>query len=182
MVIGQPQLDIDYGKLSYELFSKSFQMLSIGKKFEVLQKALFAYKNTHNDLKKWDNALFAKFLYENLTPDKTNLPQFKLNKPLSSIGILFEPEYEQEVVYLFSLFVRDMGFPYIIKIRNEFPDAIVMDSKRDTKKIEFEVFASSFISHGHDKSGCDYIVCWDNDLENTDGLPEIITLKSFIEE
>lgn len=176
------QLNVDYGKLSFELFSKSFQMLSVGKKFEVLQKALLSYKSSHGDLKRWSNALFAKFLYENLTPEKITPPQFKLNKPLSSIGILFEPEYEQEVVYLFSIFHRDMGFPYIIKLRNEFPDAIVMDSNRDTKKIEFEVFASSFISHGHNKSGCDYIVCWDNDLENTDGLPEIITLKSFIEE
>ena len=103
-------------------------------------------------------------------------------EPLHPLGILFEPEYEQEVVYLFSVFHRELGFPYVIKIRNEFPDAIVMDKKKGVKKIEFEVRASDFILHKHDKHGCDFIVCWENNLESNKDLPQIISLKDFVKE
>jgi len=55
-----------------------------------------------------------------------------------------------------------------------------MDKERDIKKIEFEVRASGFIEHGHDRKGCDFIVCWENDLESNEDLPQIIQLKDLV--
>ena len=89
------------------------------------------------ELKRTRHKFFAIFLYKQFPPQRIP-PPIRVLKPLHPLGILFEPEYEQEVVYLFSVFHRELGFPYIIKIRNEFPDALVMDKKRNVKKIEFE--------------------------------------------
>jgi hypothetical protein len=173
-------LKIDFNKEAYD-YGKSYDMLSVGQKFELLNKLLMKYKGGMPTFKNWDNLLFAKFLYEHIPLERIRATAREI-KPLHSLGILFEPEYEQEVVYLFSVFHRELGFPYIIKIRNEFPDALVMDKKRETKKIEFEVRASDFIQHAHDKKGCDLIICWENDLEGNEDLPSIIALKDFVEE
>jgi len=172
---------MNFKKEAHSLFGKSYDALSIGQKFELLNNLLISFKNKSPEFKKLklDNLLFARFLYEQFPPER--LPQIK-TKPLHSLGILFEPEYEQEVVYLFAVFHRELGFPYIIKIRNEFPDAWVMDKNRNVKRIEFEVRASDFVQHKHDKKGCDFIVCWENDLENNEDLPSIIALKDFVEE
>lgn len=172
-------LKIDFSKGAYD-FGKSYEMLSVGQKFEILNKLFTKYKSSTPTFKNWDNLLFAKFLYENFPLERIRTTVREI-KPLHSLGILFEPEYEQEVVYLFSVFHRELEFPYIIKIRNEFPDALVMDKNRDAKRIEFEVRASAFMQHGHDKKGCDFIICWENDLENDEDLPPIISLKNLVE-
>lgn len=102
-------------------------------------------------------------------------------EPLHSLGALFQPECEQEVVYLFSVLHRDLGFPYVLKLQTAFPDCVVINKNRETKTIEFEVMASDFIHHGHPKEGCDFIVCWENDLdEPVEGMPEIISVKDYI--
>jgi len=173
------QLQIDIKKEAYETFGKSYEMLSTGEKFEHLNNIHLQFRNNELEIKRWDNLLFARFLYHNLPPQKIPTP-IKTVTPLHPLGMLFEPEYEQEVVYLFSVFHRDLGFPYIIKIRNEFPDALVMDKKKEVKRIEFEVRASDFIQHKHDQKGCDIIICWENDLESNENLPSIISLRDFI--
>ncbi len=174
-------LNIDFKKEAHNLYGKPYDTLSIGQKFELLNKLLILFKDKYQEFKRLDNLLFTKFLYEQFPPER--FPQImRETKPLHSLGILFEPEHEQEVVYLFAVFHRELGFPYIIKIQSEFPDAIVMDKKRRVKKIEFEVRASNFLQHKHDKKGCDFIVCWENDIENDKDLPAIIALKDFVEE
>ena len=174
-------LRISFQKEAYEVYGKSYEMLSVGQKFEILNKVLIEFRNSIPEFKKCNNLLFARFLYNHFPPQRFPTP-IKEIKPLHPLGILFEPEYEQEVVYLFSVFHRELGFPYIIKIRNEFPDALVMDKKRNVKRVEFEVRASDFIQHKHDKKGCDLIICWENDLEGDEDLPPIIALKDFVEE
>lgn len=176
------KLEIDFRKEAIERFGKTYDMLSIGQQFELLNSLIMKIKNKYDELKVFDNVLFTRFLYETLPPFRPN--EVRETKPLHSLGILFEPEYEQEVVYLFSVFHRDLGFPYIIKIRNEFPDAIVMTNKKEVKRVEFEVRASDFISHGHDRQGCDLIVCWENDMEEEQSkiLPKIISIKDSIED
>lgn len=175
------QLQIDFKKGVYESFGKSYEMLSIGQKIEHLNSLLLRFRDKETEIKKWDNLLFARFLYDIFPPQRIQAPS-EIVEPLHPLGLLFEPEYEQEVVYLFSVFHRELGFPYIIKIRNEFPDAIVMDKKKNVKRLEFEVRASDFIQHKHDKKGCDIIICWENDLESNEDLPSIISLKDFVKE
>ena len=59
-----------------------------------------------------------------------------------------------------------------------------MNNHKETETIEFEINASDFITHGHDRHGCDFIVCWENDLEEDQlkNLPEVISIKDNIEE
>jgi hypothetical protein len=175
------QFHIDYKKDALESYKKSYELLTLGEKFEILNRLLMKYKKEQPEFKDMDNLIFVRLLYDSTPPQHTS-SQSRGMEPLHPLGILFEPQYEQEVVYLFSIFHRDLGFPYIIKIRNEFPDAIVMDDKKDYKRIEFEVRASDFIQHKHDKKGCDFIICWENDLEREEGLPQIISLKDYIKE
>jgi hypothetical protein len=178
------ELGIDFRREALETYGKSYDVLSVGQTFALFNGIFLILKHEHEEFKRWDNTFFGRLLYDTLPPQKMSPPGTREAKPLHSIGILFEPEYEQEVVYLFSVFHRDLGFPYIIKIRNEFPDAVVMTKDKEPKKVEFEVHASDFLVHGHDKKGCDYIVCWENDLEEDDAknLPEIIAIKDNIEE
>lgn len=177
------KLGLEFKKRALEEYGKSYDALSIGQKFEVLNNIFSQLKNKHLEFNKWDNSFFARFLYETFPPQKLSTEP-RLKRPLHSLGILFEPEYEQEVLYLFSVFHRELGFPYVIKIQShEFPDAIVMNKNKETKRIEFEVRASDFIAHGHDKMGCDYIICWENDLEENQqkDLPEILSIKNSID-
>jgi hypothetical protein len=99
--------------------------------------------------------------------------------------LIAEPSCEQEVVFLFSKFHVDLGFPFIIKIREAFPDAVVLTAQREMKRIEFEVHSSDFVSHQHHCAGCDYIVCWEDDLseevKSDKKLPEVISLKEELE-
>lgn len=175
------QLQIDFKKEAYESFGKSYELLSIGRKIGHLNSLLLRSRDKETEIKRWDNLLFAGFLYDTFSPQRIPARPETVD-PLHPLGILFEPEYEQEVVYLFSVFHRELGFPYIIKIRNEFPDALVMDRKKGVKRVEFEVRASDFIQHKHDSKGCDLIVCWENDLEANEDLPSIISLEDFIKE
>jgi len=43
---------------------KSYEMLSVGQKFEILNKVLVEFKNTIPEFRGWDNVLFARFLYD----------------------------------------------------------------------------------------------------------------------
>lgn len=176
------QLGADYTRDAYDLYGKAYgALLSLGQKCEVLNRALLkALGYQDKELGVYETLLLAKFLYEMFPPPKVPLAE-KKTEPLHSLGIMFAPEYEQEVLYLFSVLHRDLGFPYVLKIRNEFPDATVIDKQKEVKTIEFELKASDFVQHGHPKSGCDFIVCWENDLEDPgEEMPKIISLKDFV--
>lgn len=158
---------------------ESYETLSLGEKFDDLSNFLFEFKNKEIEIKKWDNVLFMSFLYDTFPPQRIP-PPLETVEPLYPLGTLFEPKYEQEVVYLFSVFHRELGFPYIVKVRNELPDAEVIDKEKNVKRIEFELRASDFIQDGDDKKCRDFIACRENDLESNQGLPQIIPLKEFI--
>jgi hypothetical protein len=83
---------------------------------------------------------------------------------MSAARMLFSPINELGVVMLFAMYHRELGFPYILKVKSDYPDAVVIDEAGEVKTVEFELSASNFIAHKHDPSKCDYIVCWENDL------------------
>ena len=95
----------------------------------------------------------------------------------------YVPTYEQEVVGLFSIIAQEIGFE-IITIREEFPDCKArrkVSIQRNRYKdclIEFELNASDYKKHKHPVSGCDLIVCWENDW--AESTLEIIELKEVI--
>jgi len=176
-------LDLDYRQEAFNTYGKDYDILSLGQKFELFNNIILNFKSKNKILNKWDNAFFSRFLYVNFTPSRPKYVNKKHEpKPFSPLGLISEPTYEQEVVFLFSKFHKKLGFPLIVKIRGEFPDAIVMDNNKEQKKIEFEIFSSQF---NHDPKGCDYIICWENDLTEEQikrkRLPKIISLKEELE-
>ncbi len=107
----------------------------------------------------------------------------EFGEPINFRGLQHAPVNEQGVVFLFGLVSRDLGF-LVESVRTSFPDC---EGKRCTnaKKnrwqrvlIEFEYRASGFREHGHDPTGCDVVVCWENDWR--DCPLEVIELRSEI--
>jgi len=169
------KLNLNYEKESLSKYYKPYGDLTVGEKFELLNGMLMEFKAKH--FSSWDNPLFMRFLYE-------IFPKVPIQaSPLFKYGLLFEPQTEQEVFYLFSQLHRKLDFPYIVQFQKDFPDVVALDKTRELKKIEIEKFASDFIAHGHPTEGCDFIVCWENDLkEIPEKFPRIISLKEYITE
>ena len=103
----------------------------------------------------------------------------RLGPAFGTIDLLFEPVDEMGVVYLFAKHHRELGFPFIVKLRRMYPDVIAIDTKGERALIELEFRSSSF---NHDPKGCDYIVCWIDDLEDElkKNLPKIIDLRKSL--
>ncbi|MEM3067013.1 MAG: hypothetical protein QXI81_06770, partial [Nitrososphaerota archaeon] len=128
--------------------------------------------------KDWDTLAIAR-LFRELVPFPQ--PVEKTGGPLGKIPLLYEPVNELGVVLLFGMYHRELGFPYIIKVQQTFPDMIALDEEGNYCRIEFEYRSSTFIQHGHDISGCDYIICWVDDLEGGSPIKEkVISLKEEI--
>lgn len=176
------KLNLDYKSESINQIGKTYESLSVGEKFQLLNNLILNYKNKF--LPDVVNYIFMRALYEYTDVQKaSSITARKESKPLSKIGLLFSPRYEQEIVYLFSNFHKELGFPYIQSIQTSFPDVHAINSNRKNVRIELEVFSSDFLAHNHNKNECDYIVCWENDIVDIpEAFPEIIPLKDFIEE
>jgi hypothetical protein len=98
-------------------------------------------------------------------------------------GLKHTPVNEQGVVFLFGMVARELD--YVVEIvRTSFPDC---EAKRRVGKdrwekirIEFEFQSRNFLSHGHDKDGCDVIVCWENNWK--DCPIEVLELSAIIQD
>ena len=101
-------------------------------------------------------------------------------------GLLQSPEYENEVMILFSHMLQHFNMR-IIQFGVRFPDAIVerkIDGKWQKQYIEFELRSSGFQTHLPDcKKNEEYvIVCWeDNWVHPKKSRFEIIELKTELE-
>lgn len=97
----------------------------------------------------------------------------------------FIPKNEQGVIFLFANFISGHEDIELIKIGMGFPDAeirIHQNGNWEDYSVEFEFVASSFNKHGHDVRQCDLVICWENDLVESDLFPlPIIELKSGLE-
>ncbi|MGF1572424.1 MAG: homing endonuclease associated repeat-containing protein [Sumerlaeia bacterium] len=100
-------------------------------------------------------------------------------------GIANAPTYENEVVQLFGVVAKDLGFR-ILSQRPQFPDCeaerLVDPLRKRYKKvlIEIELKSSDFRKHNHPLGGCDIIICWEHDWKEC--TKEVIELKSRIRE
>jgi hypothetical protein len=158
----------------------NYDSMSQGEKYQFLTQALSNLKESIAETKEWHNAYFMWFLYEMFPPPRGETTWGKpvQPEPLNKLGLLFEPQAHEEMMFLFSKIHEKIGFPYITKIQGAYPDVYALDADRTLKRIEIETFASQF---DHDPKGCDFIVCWENDLETVpDDWPEIIQLKDYL--
>jgi len=130
-------------------------------------------ENGHNDNK--TSPVDAKNVHK--------IPDQFYGEPIDFRGLRHAPINEQGVVFLFGMVSRELGFN-IEAIQQGFPDSegkYLYDQKKGLwakARIEFEYKASSFKSHGHDPTRCDFIVCWHNDWP--DCPINVIELKSEI--
>jgi hypothetical protein len=74
-------------------------------------------------------------------------------------------ENELGVIVRFAEMCADPEFKWEIdSISGFFPDAIIIAKGTDDSfTVEFEFKASSFVTHHHDLTKCDVIICWQND-------------------
>jgi len=166
-------------KMSIRMFSRQYDDLTLGQKYEVLTEILLRAKD-RTVLKNANISIFMKALYQIFTPPSSISTPTKVVEPLSAIKMLFSPVNEMGVVALFSMYHLELGFPYLLKIQSGFPDATAIDSKGNIKEIEFELFSSNFYGHKHDPDKCDVIVCWEDNLDEDDDLRskvKIIAIK-----
>jgi len=179
------KLGLNPDQSSFNKYSTNYDSLSLGRKYELLTDDLLRLKNSHDETQGITNTYFGHCLYRTYSEVKDVIQRAsakstapKIAVPLSKIGLLFEPRTHEELLYLFGVMHRDIGFPYVVLVRTGFPDIIALDENREVKKVELEVKASHF---DHEPSGCDYVVCWENDKAVTpEQWPKIIALKEFL--
>lgn len=82
---------------------------------------------------------------------------------------------EESVKYFFYRYHEKFGFEEIFPCLG-FPDALGL-RRGKVARIEFESKASNFIIHNHDKSKCDIIICYDNDLIDNIDIPKDFSPK-----
>jgi hypothetical protein len=97
----------------------------------------------------------------------------------------------EEIVFLFARIFYALGFDYVKKVRTEFPDCICYREGQEIG-IEFEPILSQFKEHirKHNLDLCQYIICWEDDLETYDPMIDeikekhikVIELKKIYEE
>jgi hypothetical protein len=145
--------------------------------FEAPEKTVLTKEERSLLLNKFkDNKISEQEILEAWENESADLIALKV---LNKIGMKNIPSYENDIVALFSKMHGDLGFPVIVEVQPLFPDVIAEDSQGNQKRIELELLASNF---DHDPKGCDFIVCWENDLgeEASKNLPKIISLKLFL--
>ena len=102
--------------------------------------------------------------------------------PLKNAPLLWAPENELGVVFLFSKIAPRLGFR-VEKIGAAYPDCIAhkrSNGDRERRvRIEFEFRSSSFRAHRHDPKHCDYIVCWHDDWPDVPPRIKVIELKPY---
>lgn len=173
------KLGLDPNLATRELFREDYESSTVGEKFEGFNHLFFKWRNEHAP--EVDILALKAFLYTEFpVPAPETVPERA--GVLGVTGLLFEPENEMGVVSMFSEYHHKLGFPFIVKIQNGFPDATVIDSEGQPVAIEFEHKASNFILHGHPLGICDLVVCWENDLGSRTIEPDILALKDRIKE
>jgi hypothetical protein len=90
--------------------------------------------------------------------------------------LVYEPENEQGVVYLFSHVARRWGLR-VERVQGSFPDCVAYRDGRRVR-IEFEFRSRSFREHRHDPRRCDWIVCWIHDWPAAPKRLRVVELRS----
>lgn len=174
------ELGLDLSHVTKQLFKKDYEDAKLGEKFEVLNNIFVRWRE--QNVPGVDNLALARFLYKKYPPPSLETVPDRAGV-LGSTGLLFEPENELGVVSIFSIYHRELGFPFIVKIQREFPDAIVISDDGEPVAIEFEYKASTFIQHQHEAGSCDLVVCWVNDLPKEASIgTDVFALKEKLKD
>jgi len=101
-------------------------------------------------------------------PSDRKEPWVYVRTPKSDLFNLAEPVSEMMVVYLAGFITPLFGWRTLV-VREEFPDALFEDVASNEKvRVEFESSSSNFLDHNHSPSGCDVIICWQDNMSRAD--------------
>lgn len=117
----------------------NYDDMSLGEKYQFLNQSLIKVKDATPETKNWNNAYFMRFLYEMFPPPREKIVWGKpapAPQPLNKLGLLFEPQTHEEMMFLFSKLHEKIGFPYITKIQAAYPDVYALDNDRTVKRID----------------------------------------------
>lgn len=96
-------------------------------------------------------------------------------EPTSNICLFPAEITENMVLYLAGLLTPLFGWK-TLKIQEAFPDATYQDlDTGDIIKVEFERRTQDFIAHEHPVSGCDMIICWEDNLNQKEKAEYLFT-------
>lgn len=71
---------------------------------------------------------------------------------------------EAMIIHLAGFLTPLFGWKTLL-VQEAFPDALYEDISTHTKiRVEFEKNTKSFLEHNHEPSGCDMILCWEDNL------------------
>jgi hypothetical protein len=101
----------------------------------------------------------------------------------ASLAFKGAPESEWDVAYLLGVAQAHLPFRFAVRgIGTAFPDCEGIDPTTGRRvTIELEVRSWSFVEHGHPTSGCDYIVCWEDNWCGHTPPPTIISLRQLFD-
>ncbi len=115
--------------------------------------------------------------------DNNSEANFHTGRTLGFRAFAYAPTYEQEVVGIFGNVAEELGFE-IVSQRVAFPDCLArrrLPGPRERFidcRIEFELRSKDFQTHKHPANGCDLIVCWEHNWE--DSPVEVLELQTAI--
>lgn len=96
-------------------------------------------------------------------------------------AMMTAPVNEAGVMVLFGAMAVQLGFA-ILYLQQEYPDCEALRLCRDGRwrrvRIEFEFESRNFVAHGHDRNGCELIVCWKHNWPNCP--MEVIELSRMV--
>ena len=113
-------------------------------------------------------------------------PKILSDRPVYGAAMLpeamcFAPVNEQGVVFLFGALSSKLGF-IVTYVGTQYPDIEafreVAPGRWQRVRIEAEYLSRNFLDHCHDPSGCDLIVCWENNWP--EAPMEVIELKEHV--
>lgn len=94
-------------------------------------------------------------------------------------GHKIKPHNENEILFLFGKYHRELGFSIVkeINTNGKSPDCVAITAEEKEVRIEFEFVSSNFLLHNHKKENCDLIICY---IHNWKECPvKVLELKNL---
>ena len=89
------------------------------------------------------------------------------------------PRNETQTREWFVAHLDEFGYD-VAESGTAYPDYILRDADGKTYRVEAEYLSGNFVAHGHNPSGCDFVVCWRHDTPLPMLVVELSTGKRYV--
>ena len=94
----------------------------------------------------------------------------------------YAPQNELGVVFLFAAIAPRLRLR-VERIQSAFPECVAYQKSGFGEKriqVEFEYRSSSFCTHKHDATECDWLVCWEHDWPEVPPRIHVVELRRYL--